>query len=135
MIQETLPVTGETLPGSKGSRRPAPIRRTWFDRVRGWFFFNRSIVISYRVSDSEEFSGRIYDRLARVFGRAVVRDAETLKPGCNFASELRRHIERCRVFIPVIGPDWVGKCENDSRRIDDPEDLVRKELEWALEQP
>ena len=42
-------------------------------------------------------------------------------------------LSHCDVFLAVIGPDWAGQF-NTGRRIDNPEDWVRIEIEAALKQ-
>lgn len=103
-----------------------------WDILLNYFYLNRRIVISYRRNDTEHFSGRIYDRLASVYGKMVVRDVNSLEPSDAYRDALNKHINNCQVFLPVIGEKWEGKSPDGNRRIDDSNDLVRAEIRWAI---
>ena len=51
--------------------------------------------------------------------------------GAVFQEYIESVLSHCSVFLAVIGPDWAGKSDT-GRRIDDPEDWVRIEVEAAL---
>ncbi len=92
------------------------------------------IFISYRRSDSESFSGRLRDRLRAEFGkRAIFMDTSTIPGGARFDEAIAQNLKSCKVFIAVIGKTWLdGRNEAGQRRLDDPEDWVRKEVARAL---
>lgn len=92
------------------------------------------LFISYRRSDSEETTGRIYDRLKTVFGREkVFRDIDTIPLQTKFADYLIEWLSDTTVVVAVIGPDWMTVVDkNGNRRIDDPEDYVRIEILTAM---
>ncbi|MBN2304198.1 MAG: SUMF1/EgtB/PvdO family nonheme iron enzyme [Anaerolineae bacterium] len=92
------------------------------------------IFLNYRHRDTEGYTGRLYDRLALYYGPPrVFMDVRDLPPVRNFWQEIQETLESCRVLIAMIGPDWLT-MENDSgqRRLDDPRDFVRLEIEFAL---
>jgi hypothetical protein len=93
-----------------------------------------AIFVSYRRSDAWAYAGRICDRLKHRFGGdAVFMDVETIEPGAPFGQVIERHIGDCRVFITLIGPTWISATGPDGkRRLDDPDDLVRREVALAL---
>lgn len=93
-----------------------------------------AIFISYRRSDSADASGRIYDRLRTAFGKsAVFKDVDAIPAGQDFRGHVASVLNRCRVCLVLLGPDWLDATnENGSRRLDDPDDLVRVEIETAL---
>ena len=95
----------------------------------------KSIFISYRRADSREFTRDLYDRLARHFqNEAVFRDLDTIPPGANFKQYIERELAQCKIFIAVIGPRWRGIIGSDGkRRLNKPDDWVRREIEYALE--
>lgn len=63
-------------------------------------------------------------------------DVETIEPGAPFSQVIERHIGDCRVFITLMGPTWVSTTGPDGkRRLDDPDDLVRREVALALTNP
>ena len=48
---------------------------------------------------------------------------------------LREAVQQCDVLLVIIGPDWLNIRENDNpelRRLDNPNDLVRIEVESGL---
>jgi hypothetical protein len=90
------------------------------------------IFLSYRREDSAGYAGRLYDDLATQFGDGVVfRDVDTLAPGVDFDEIIRTTISGCKSLLVVIGRDWMTK-RGGRRRIDDPRDYVRVEVETAL---
>jgi hypothetical protein len=92
------------------------------------------IFISYRRQESSHLAGRLYDRLVNRFGEdQVFIDVDTIEPGVDFAEEISRAVAACKVLLAVIGPNWLTATdEQGSRRLDDPDDIVRLEVEAAL---
>ncbi|MBD2066235.1 toll/interleukin-1 receptor domain-containing protein [Leptolyngbya sp. FACHB-671] len=90
-----------------------------------------AIFISYRRSDSNDVTGRIYDRLAEHFGREVVfKDVHSIPFGVNFRTHLKQEVGRCQVLIAVIGPTWLEVLK---QRLNQSQDWVRTEIAVALE--
>lgn len=79
-------------------------------------------------------AGRLYDRLADRFGEEqVFIDVGSISPGLDFADVITQAVSVCEVLLAVIGPHWVNATDADGRRrLDDPDDLVRLELEAAF---
>jgi hypothetical protein len=95
----------------------------------------RSIFISYRRSDSQVVTRNIYSALAEYFGHEVVfRDIDSIPAGQNFKTYLETELDHCEVLIVVIGPTWISVRDSPTgkRRLDDPNDWVRLEIEYAL---
>lgn len=93
------------------------------------------IFISYRRADSQTICGRIYDRLKAAFGGAqnVFKDVESIPPGVDFREHIRRAVEQCDAQLVIIGPGWLdARDDRERRRLDDPDDFVRLEIEAAL---
>lgn len=92
------------------------------------------IFISYRRSDSADITGRIYDRLVEEFGEDLIfKDVDSIPLGVDFKEYLDRKVGECRVVLAVIGDRWVDAAdETGNRRLEDPDDFVRIELESAL---
>jgi predicted SnoaL-like aldol condensation-catalyzing enzyme len=90
--------------------------------------------VSYRRQESKDFAGRLSDRLAGRFGVGqVFIDVDTIEPGVDFAEEISRAVAACKVLVAVIGPTWLTVAdERGRRRLDDPDDIVRLEIEAAL---
>jgi len=93
-----------------------------------------SIFISYRRDDSADITGRIYDRLVQHFSRdTVFKDVDSIPLGIDFRQHLESALSQCRVLLAVMGERWSGtETAAGKRRIDDPSDHVRLELELAL---
>jgi TIR domain len=92
------------------------------------------IFVSYRRQESSHLAGRLYDRLADRFGEdQVFIDVDTIEPGVDFAEEINRAVAACQVLLAVIGSTWLTATdERGRRRLDDPDDIVRLEIEAAL---
>lgn len=92
------------------------------------------LFLSYRRSDSGVLIGRLCDRLFSHYGeKNVFRDVDSIPLGVDFREHIRTTIARCSAVIAVIGPDWLtASTPGGERRIDDPGDFVRIELELAL---
>ena len=92
------------------------------------------ILISYRREDSADVTGRIYDRLVEEFGsRTIFKDVDSIPLGIDFRTYLDAQVAKCEVFLAVIGRDWIKKRSGKGKyRLDDPDDVVRIEIELAL---
>ena len=92
------------------------------------------VFISYRREDTDGFAGRIYDRLAGRLGHDnVFFDVDAIPPGRDFVDVLSERVGKCDALVAVIGKNWVGSVDNEKhRRLDDPHDFVRIEIEAAL---
>jgi len=76
------------------------------------------------------------DRFVEVFGaEAVYRDSMSVPPGVDFTVHIGRAIANAVVVLVVVGPSWVDASEGGRRRLDDPADHVRLEIEAALKIP
>lgn len=112
-------------PGLAGRRRLGRSKR----KSQGNLF------ISYRRSDSADIVGRIYDSLVEVFGReSIFKDVDSIPLGVDFKQYLDQKVSECRVLLAVIGDDWLdARDAQGQRRLDDPDDFVRIEIQSALE--
>jgi uncharacterized protein YecT (DUF1311 family) len=92
------------------------------------------VFISYRREDSGGFAGRIYDRLRGSLGREnVFFDVDSIAPGIDFVDALSMRVGRCDALIAVIGKHWASTTDAENRRrLDDPNDFVRVEIEAAI---
>lgn len=93
-----------------------------------------NIFISYRRDDSAGHAGRLQDGLARRFGDGrVFMDVSDLQPGQDYVAELDRALARADCVLAVIGPRWLSAVNSSGqRRIDDPGDLVCREIGAGL---
>lgn len=86
------------------------------------------IFISYRRDDSAASAGRLCDRLGQEFGAdKVFMDVDDIPPGADFSAHIGAKIGACDAFLAVIGKRWL------SERLDDPRDLVSREIALALQ--
>ncbi|HZF12921.1 MAG TPA: TIR domain-containing protein [Thermoanaerobaculia bacterium] len=92
-----------------------------------------NIFINYRREDSSGHAGRLFDALNAHFAGRVFMDIDTLEPGVDFAEVIEQAVGSCEVLIVIIGREWLHiKNAAGRRRLDDPADFVRLELESAL---
>jgi hypothetical protein len=93
------------------------------------------IFISYRQGEAGTDAGWLYDQLAERFGKEnVFRDIDTLPLGTDWVHQIEDSISRADAVLALIGPGWLGAVdpESGSRRLDDPDDVLRMELSVAL---
>ncbi len=91
------------------------------------------IFISYRHADTEGYVGRLYDHLGRVFDeKEIFRDLDSLQGGDVFSPACEQAVEACDVFLAVIGTNWLNIRDDKGRRLDNPKDIVRREIATAL---
>lgn len=93
------------------------------------------VFLSYRRNDSAATCERVYDRLVAAFGKtSVFMDVNAIPGGVQFPQYLEDAIEASDAQIVVIGPQWLDATgPNGRRRLDDPSDFVRHEIESALQ--
>lgn len=93
------------------------------------------IFISYRRSDSADIAGRIYDRLIEKYGKnPIFKDVDSIPLGVDFREYLGMKVSECNVFLAIIGDRWVDASDaTGKKRLEDPSDFVRIEIESALE--
>ena len=91
------------------------------------------IFLSYRRDDSTSATGRLADALEAHFGDdRVFRDRE-IAAGEDFVEAIRRSVESATVVLVVVGRHWLdARDAAGRRRLDDPGDFVRLEIELAL---
>lgn len=102
--------------------------------MNGQLGASSGIFISYRRADSDYPAGWLFERLAEHFGRArVFKDVDSLQPGDDFAEVITTAVSSCSALVAVIGERWLTITdEYGRRRLDNPEDFVRLEIEAAL---
>ncbi|MDQ3916918.1 MAG: TIR domain-containing protein [Acidobacteriota bacterium] len=116
-------------------------------KQNAWRPFRRrplKIVICYRREDSVDSTGRLYRDLSSHFNRrlrnylnrkvVVVRDFDSIPAGTQYEDYIKEEIEASAAVLTVIGNDWlkVTNPQTGHRRIDEPEDTLRKEIMTAL---
>lgn len=60
-------------------------------------------------------------------------DVDSIEPGVDYREVISNAVGQCDILLAVIGPQW-AKIEDDDgeRRLFEPDDLVRLEIEAAL---
>src|SRR5215218_1473751 len=91
------------------------------------------IFISYRRRETAGHAGRLYDRLAEHFGdERVFMDVE-MEAGVDFVEQINAAVGSCGALIVLIGDEWLTVTDaSGRRRVDDPTDVHRVEVEAAL---
>lgn len=94
------------------------------------------IFLSYRRQDTAWQAVALYHRLAERFGEAqIFKDADNIRLGEDFTQKITQEVESCDILLALIGNSWlVASGEDGARRLDDPRDFVRLEIEAALGQ-
>jgi formylglycine-generating enzyme required for sulfatase activity len=91
------------------------------------------VFISYRRNDSADATGRLHDRLkARFREEAIFYDIQSIPLGVDFRTYIRDEVSRCDVLLAIIGESWARAADDGHYRLDNPDDLVRIEIETAL---
>jgi hypothetical protein len=92
------------------------------------------IFVSYRRDDAAHVTGRLADALAARFGRSrVFIDVDSVAPGEDFVRKIEATVAGSRVFLAVIGPNWLSAAATGGgRRVDQPGDFIRLEVVSAL---
>jgi hypothetical protein len=92
------------------------------------------VFISYRRDDSAYPAGWLFDRLVGHVGRdRVFKDVDSIQLGEDFAEKIITTVESSSVLLAIIGIRWLEiRGKDGQRRLDNPQDLVRLEVEAAL---
>jgi pterin-4a-carbinolamine dehydratase len=95
---------------------------------------NAPIFVSYRRADSAAETGRLHSTILRELGKAsVFMDTSSIEPGTEWPKELEEALQKAQIVIVVIGTEWIRiSDEFGLRRIDQENDWVRREIEFAL---
>ncbi len=89
--------------------------------------------ISYRRSQNTWQARDIRRELARRYGDAsVFMDTSSIDYGESFPDRIASAIRGCSVMLVLIGPHWLEPVAG-GRRIDEPQDWVRREIEDGLQ--
>jgi hypothetical protein len=112
-------------PPEPAATKPAPGRI--FSSLPG------RIGICYRRQETGWPARQLYDVLVQHFPREQVGADVDIEPGDDFVERIAAAVASCAVLLVLIGPQWLTITNNKGqRRLDDPEDFVRIEIETAL---
>ena len=92
------------------------------------------IFINYRRGDEPGFTHALLGRLEQAFpAERLFIDVDNIPAGEDFVRALESQVAQCDALLAVIGNGWLDATdERGSRRLDDPNDFVRIEIESAL---
>jgi TIR domain len=98
------------------------------------------ILLNYRREDASGHAGRLHDFLRHRGGEGpgfdkdqIFTDIDRVEPGVDFRRVIDEAVGSCDVFIAVIGRHCLDAVEGKGRRrLDNPTDFVRLEIEAAL---
>lgn len=93
--------------------------------------------VSYRRIDSTSDTRRIVASLVRRFGEsAVISDVFGINGGQSFRKVIANRLKPTKVFLAVVGSHWIDAVGGQGlRRLDDPADYFRFEIEAVLSCP
>jgi hypothetical protein len=92
------------------------------------------VFVSYRREDSADATDRLADALVTHFGSdRIFLDIDNIDLGADFAQTIEDWVGSCDALVVVIGPRWATATDRAGRRrLDDPHDYVRLEVEAGL---
>jgi TIR domain len=98
-------------------------------------FSSGGIFLSYRREDAAPYARLLQFQLSERFSDArVFMDLDSIEAGLDFAEVIREAVGSCVVLVALIGRQWATLVDEDGhRRLDDPDDYVRFEVQTALE--
>jgi len=92
------------------------------------------IFINYRRGEDSGFVHALLAPLEQAFSsERLFIDIDSIEPGVDFVRVLDEQVSKCDILLAVIGKGWLeARDETNQRRLDNPEDFVRIEIESAL---
>ena len=96
---------------------------------------SRGIFLSYRRDDAGPYARLLKSELnARFPDAPVFMDLDSIEPGLDFAAVIAEAVGSCAVLVALIGHRWATITDEvGRRRLEDPDDFVRFEVQAALE--
>ena len=95
------------------------------------------LFINYRRDDSQYQADKLHDLMKRWVDNPqqdIFIDVDNIPAGLDFVAYLDGKVKQCDALIVMIGSDWLTMKDprTGGRRIDNPDDFVRIEIESAL---
>lgn len=93
------------------------------------------VFINYRRGETAGEARALYNELSATLGAdSVFMDVDNIALGRDFRQALNERLKSVDVMLALIGKDWAHATNNaGKRRLDDPNDFVRREIRAALE--
>lgn len=95
----------------------------------------REIFINYRRDDEPGMAALLYSELEKTFSpdRIFMDVEDGISPGHDFVRVLEEQVAQCNIMLAMIGKGWLSAADDEGRRrLDNPEDFVRIEIESAI---
>lgn len=94
----------------------------------------RAVFISYRRTDAGGYAAQLLTELQAHYGsKAIFLDHQGVAAGARWQRAIADAVAAADVVIVVVGPEWVTvESADGERRLDDPDDWVRQEVEAGL---
>ena len=92
------------------------------------------IFLSYRHEETDWQAGWLAQTLVDHFGSGLIfKDIDSIEPGDDFVEVINNAVGSCDALLALIGKEWLTITnETGQRRLDNPQDFVRLEIEAAL---
>src|SRR5260221_1432852 len=92
------------------------------------------IFISYRRTDTSGHARLLYEHLEKHFPGEIFLDWNKLEDGDRWDQVIAKHLDECEALLIVIGQGWLHARDEESgqRKLDSPNDWVRREVEIGL---
>jgi cold shock CspA family protein len=96
---------------------------------------SQGIFLSYRREDAAPYARLLQFQLRERFpGAQVFVDMDSIEAGLPFAEVIRDAVDSCAVLVALIGRQWMTLADEEGhRRLGNPGDFVRFEVQTALE--
>lgn len=93
------------------------------------------IFLSYRRQDAAPYARLLQYQLRERFPDAqVFMDLDSIEPGLDFVEVIEEALGSCVVLVALIGRQWLTLTDEEgNRRLDNPDDYVRFEVQTALQ--
>jgi CHASE2 domain-containing sensor protein len=132
LVALVLGCVGAVVADSLGERRRLQALKRALGPLRGE---GSQFFISYRRSQSQWPAKILNHALVERFGSSsVFMDMTAIDAGDIWPREIEEASAGCSVMLVLIGPSWLEVRKPDgTRRLDDPQDWVRREVKAGLE--
>jgi TIR domain len=96
---------------------------------------SRGVFLSYRHEDAAPYARLLQSLFSeRIPDVRVFVDLDSIEPGLDFDEVIRAALDSCEVTVALIGRQWATLADEEGRRrVDNPDDYVRFEIQTALE--
>lgn len=92
------------------------------------------IFVSYRRADTADAADHLFADLSTRIDWEVFMDIDSIDPGVDYSTVIEESVASCDVLLALIGKRWLAAAdEKGRRRLEDPEDWVRMEIQAALD--